>query len=107
MDEVLFVALERVWANYPRELLPFMMADWESGEYKYVASIPGGAHAYKIPFATHDQDVTTIETRWPDHTLSALNAIAALHHRVLGPAARVRHHRVLQAPRAGVRERAG
>ena len=75
VEEVLFVALERVWANYPRELLPFMMADWESGEYKYVASIPGGAHAYKIPFATHDQDVTTIETRWPDHTLSALNAM--------------------------------
>ena len=86
MDEVLFVALERVWANYPREILPFIMADWESGVFKYVASIPGGAHAYKIPFATHDQDVTTIETRWPARTLSALNA---MQHSTIEAAARL------------------
>ena len=86
VDEVLFVALERVWANYPREILPFIMSDWESGRFKYVAAIPGGAHAYKIPFATHDQDVTTIETRWPARTLSALNA---MQHSTIEAAARL------------------
>jgi hypothetical protein len=75
VDEVLYGALERVWPNFPREVLPFMMADWDAGTFKYVAAVPGGAHAYKIPFATHDQDVTTIEVRWPANKLSALNAL--------------------------------
>ena len=75
VDEVLYGALERVWQNYPREVLPFMKADWESGAFKYVASVPGGAHVYKIPFATHDQDVTTIEARWAGGKMSVLNAL--------------------------------
>ncbi len=75
VDEVLVPAMDMVWKNYPRELLPFIMADWASGAFRYVAPVPGGAYAYKIPFATHDQDVTTIEVRWPPDKLSVLNAL--------------------------------
>lgn len=75
VDEVLVEAMQMVWKNYPRELLPFIMADWESGAFRYVAPVPGGAYAYKIPFGTHDQDVTTVEVRWPAGRLSVLNAL--------------------------------
>ena len=74
LDEVFYAKMGSKSFCWSQDLLDFIKAAWQSGEYQYIQDVDDLARLYLVPFGVHDRDIGAVQYG-PDASVDTDNPI--------------------------------